>query len=173
MKNKKKNHSLYTATYVHAQELFRPLGEIETLEGIKEGVENTNYLVNLTDSKKYILTIFEKRTKEVDLPYFNNLMKLFYDNNISCPLSVTIDNKNLFKIKGKPCCIYTFVEGRPLKDINNQQLKSLGKSIADLHQAGNSSKLFRKNMMFLPTSKYITKNISNLTLKLIRSLKLS
>ena len=93
-------------------------------------------------------------------------MKLFYDNNISCPLSVTIDNKNLFKIKGKPCCIYTFVEGRPLKNINNQQLKSLGKSIADLHQAGNSSKLFRKNMMLLPTWKYITKSFSNVNPKI-------
>ena len=159
--------AVYTSvTYKDAQELFRPLGEIEILEGIKEGVENTNYLVNLTDSKKYILTIFEKRTKEVDLPYFNNLMKLFYDNNISCPLSVTIDNKNLFKIKGKPCCIYTFVEGRPLKDINNQQLKSLGKSIAGLHQAGNSSKLFRKNMMLLPTWKYITEKFSNVNPKI-------
>ena len=159
--------AVYTSvTYKDAQELFSPLGEIEILEGIKEGVENTNYLVNLTDSKKYILTIFEKRTKEVDLPYFNDLMKLFYDNNISCPLSVTIDNKNLFKIKGKPCCIYTFVEGRPLKDINNQQLKSLGKSIADLHQAGNSSKLFRKNMMLLPTWKYITEKFSNVNPKI-------
>ena len=159
--------AVYTSvTYKDAQELFRPLGEIEILEGIKEGVENTNYLVNLTDSKKYILTIFEKRTKEVDLPYFNNLMKLFYDNNISCPLSITIDDKNLFKIKGKPCCIYTFVEGRPLKDINNQQLKSLGKSIADLHQAGNSSKLFRKNMMLLPTWKYITEKFSNVNPKI-------
>ena len=159
--------AVYTSvTYKDAQELFRPLGEIEKLEGIKEGVENTNYLVNLTGSKKYILTIFEKRTKEVDLPYFNNLMKLFYDNNISCPLSVTIDNKNLFKIKGKPCCVYTFVEGRPLRDINKQQLYSLGKSIADLHRAGNSSKLFRKNMMLIPTWKYITEKFSNINPKI-------
>ena len=129
--------AVYTSvTYKDAQELFRPLGEIEILEGIKEGVENTNYLVNLTDSKKYILTIFEKRTKEVDLPYFNNLMKLFYDNNISCPLSVTIDNKNLFKIKGKPCCIYTFVEGPLifLLLLNNSLIRGTPRTVCDAEE---------------------------------------
>ena len=57
-----------------AQELFQPLGKIIEFEGIKEGVENTNYLVKLSDNKKFILTLFEKRTEEQDLPYFNNLI---------------------------------------------------------------------------------------------------
>ena len=56
-----------TITQTEAQQLFKPLGEIKKFEGIREGVENTNYLVHLDDSKKYILTIFEKRTNEKDL----------------------------------------------------------------------------------------------------------
>ena len=94
--------AVYTeVSFSEAQELFQPLGKIFEFEGIKEGVENTNYLVKLSDNKKFILTLFEKRTEEKDLPYFNNLMKLFYDNGISCPLSLTLNNKNLFKIKFK------------------------------------------------------------------------
>ena len=143
-----------------AQELFQPLGKIIEFEGIKEGVENTNYLVKLSDNKKFILTLFEKRTEEQDLPYFNNLMKLFYDNGISCPLSLTLNNKNLFKIKGKPCCIYSFIEGRPVVKPNLEQLKSLGNSIAKLHQFGDHSELFRENMMLLPTWKFITSQFS-------------
>ena len=107
-----------TITQTEAQQLFKPLGEIKKFEGIREGVENTNYLVHLNDSKKYILTIFEKRTNEKDLPYFNKLMKLFHTNGVSCPLSVTIKNEDLFRINEKPCCIYSFVEGRPLLEIN-------------------------------------------------------
>ncbi len=149
-----------------AQELFQPLGKIIEFEGIKEGVENTNYLVKLNDNKKFILTLFEKRTKEQDLPYFNNLMKLFYDNGISCPLSLTLNNKNLFKIKGKPCCIYSFIEGRPIVKPNLEQLKSLGNSIARLHQFGDHSKLFRENMMLLPTWKFITSQFSKNETKL-------
>ncbi len=143
-----------------AQELFQPLGKIIEFEGIKEGVENTNYLVKLSDNKKFILTLFEKRTEEQDLPYFNNLMKLFYDNGISCPLSLTLNNKNLFKIKGKPCCIYSFIEGSPVMKPNLEQLKSLGNSIAKLHQFGDYSELFRENMMLLPTWKFITSQFS-------------
>ncbi len=149
-----------------AQELFQPLGKIIEFEGIKEGVENTNYLVKLSDNKKFILTLFEKRTEVQDLPYFNNLMKLFYDNGISCPLSLTLNNKNLFKIKSKSCCIYSFIEGRPVVKPNLEQLKSLGDSIAKLHQFGDHSELFRENMMLLPTWKFITSQFSKNETKL-------
>tara|TARA_B100001093_G_scaffold59300_1_gene50084 strand:+ start:754 stop:960 length:207 start_codon:yes stop_codon:yes gene_type:complete len=45
--------------------LFDKMGEIQSIEGIKEGVENTNYLITLKSQKKFIFTIFEKRTKGV------------------------------------------------------------------------------------------------------------
>ena len=34
------------------------LGKIKKFKGIKKGIENTNYLINIKN-KKYILTIFE------------------------------------------------------------------------------------------------------------------
>ena len=53
------------------QTLFNKIGKIKSIEGIQEGVENTNYKISLEDETKYILTIFEKRTKKSDLPFFN------------------------------------------------------------------------------------------------------
>ena len=41
-----------------AQELFQPLGKIIEFEGIKEGVENTNYLVKLSNNKKFFVLDF-------------------------------------------------------------------------------------------------------------------
>ena len=39
------------------------IGNLEKFEGIKEGIENTNYLI-IVDKKKYILTVYEKRVKK-------------------------------------------------------------------------------------------------------------
>ena len=49
------------------------IGELNSFEGIQEGIENTNYFL-LVNNKKYILTIYEKRVKEEDLPFFSKLM---------------------------------------------------------------------------------------------------
>ena len=45
------------------------LGKLETFKGIEEGIENTNYFISV-GGKKFILTIYEKRVKSKDLPFF-------------------------------------------------------------------------------------------------------
>ena len=52
---------------------FFNIGKIISYHGIKEGIENTNYLI-FTKRQKFILTIFEKRVKKKDLPFFMKLM---------------------------------------------------------------------------------------------------
>ena len=49
------------------------IGKIISFNGIKKGIENTNYLLK-TKYKKYILTIFGKRVEKKDIPFFMNLM---------------------------------------------------------------------------------------------------
>ena len=60
------------------------LGKIISFKGIKKGIENTNYIIR-TKNNKYILTIFEKRVKKKDLPFFMSLMDQLSNNNINCP----------------------------------------------------------------------------------------
>ena len=38
-------------------------------------MENTNYLLTLEDDERFILTVFEKRVAEADLPFFTGLME--------------------------------------------------------------------------------------------------
>ena len=45
------------------------LGDVTKLEGIEQGVENTNYHLHTT-AGHYILTMFEKRVDPVNLPFF-------------------------------------------------------------------------------------------------------
>ena len=55
------------------------IGEPVSCKGIAEGVENSNYLLRTTgkDSKggTFILTLYEKRVKLEDLPFFIGLMQ--------------------------------------------------------------------------------------------------
>jgi homoserine kinase type II len=62
------------------------IGRLKEFGGIEEGIENTNYFL-LVDNKKYILTIYEKRVKEKDLPFFSQLMSSL---NAQCILKAII-----------------------------------------------------------------------------------
>ena len=43
--------------------------KITHFKGIKKGIENTNYLLK-TKKNKFILTIFEKRVSDKEIPFF-------------------------------------------------------------------------------------------------------
>ena len=47
------------------------LGKLDSFKGIEEGIENTNYFLSI-NKKKFILTIYEKRVKSKDLPFFSS-----------------------------------------------------------------------------------------------------
>ena len=63
---------------------FYNLGQLEKYEGIIEGIENTNYKI-VCNGTPYILTIFEKRVKEIDLPFFVELKLYLNENTFKCP----------------------------------------------------------------------------------------
>jgi homoserine kinase type II len=68
--------SVFTkVSYPELQEFLRryPLGEPLGLQGIGEGVENSNFYVD-TEFGRYVLTLFE-RLNHADLPFFLDLME--------------------------------------------------------------------------------------------------
>ena len=123
------------------------LGKIKTFKGIKKGIENTNYTLK-TKNKKYILTIFEKRVKKKDLPFFMKLMDKLNDFNIHCPKPLKNKNgKYLTTLKNKSACIVTFVKGKDKNNLNIKDCYEVGKNVAKLHIASGKIKLFRKNSL--------------------------
>ena len=141
--------------------LFQEYDGIEQLNGITEGVENTNYLVETNNQKKFIFTIFEKRTNENDLPFFHKAMNEFNQNGITCPTPIIINKNDIFKIKKKPCAIYSFIEGRQITTLNKEALISLSKNISVIHNIGSQSNLFRENNMLLTSWKFIINKFKN------------
>ena len=66
-------------------------GSLENFKGVLEGVENTNYKI-ITSQDTFILTIFEKRVKEQELPFFIELQNHYFARHF---------HTNNFREKGK------------------------------------------------------------------------
>ena len=67
------------------------LGQVRSFKGIAEGVENSNYLLH-ADAGQFILTLYEKRVKEGDLPFFIGLMEHLAERGVTCPQPVRAKN---------------------------------------------------------------------------------
>jgi len=125
------------------------IGHLKKLIGIKKGIENTNYLL-ITNKNKFILTIYEKRVKNKELPFFMHLMKKLNAKQINCPKPIlNKKRKFLFTVEKKLASITSFVHGKEKKNHSLNESKIIGNNIAKLHLATKNIKLYRKNNLSL------------------------
>jgi homoserine kinase type II len=147
------------------------LGRIIKFQGIKKGIENTNYLL-ITNKNKYILTIFEKRVKRKDLPFFMQLMDSLYNQKINCPKPLKDkDGKYLTLIKKKTACVVTFLKGKDKQKLDVKNCYEVGKNIGKFHKASNKLKLYRRNSMSINSLNSLLKSINFKSKKITPNLK--
>ena len=121
------------------------IGEVVALKGIAEGVENSNFLLQTT-SGSYILTLYEKRVRAEDLPFFLSLMGHLQSKGIPCPLPITArDGMQLRTLCGRPACITSFLEGMWPKKIKPYHLGELGAALGRFHKASEDFQMSRAN----------------------------
>ena len=140
--------AIYTKVDTHEAKFILKnynLGELKKIQGIKKGIENTNYLL-ITTTGKFILTLFEKRVQAKELPFFMNLMLSLNDRKILCPKPIKNKNKKtLFQVKNRQAAICSFVYGKEKNSHTLSECRSIGKNIAKLHMVGKKIKLHRAN----------------------------
>ncbi|MET4807103.1 homoserine kinase [Limibacillus sp. MBR-115] len=125
------------------------IGEMLSLKGIAEGVENSNYVLH-TASGYYILTLYEKRVDPADLPFFLGLMEHLAEAGISCPVPIKgRDGSALRELCGRPAAIISFLDGLWPKRIHPWHCQRLGAALAELHLAGESFQIRRDNALSL------------------------
>jgi homoserine kinase type II len=143
--------------------------KIIDFKGIKQGIENTNYLLK-SKKNKFILTIFEKRVSKKEIPFFMKLMDQLNTFKINCPYPIKNKNGNyLINIKNKTACIVSFLDGKDKKSLNLKNCYEIGKMIAQMHLSTRKIKLYRKNSMgiknldpLLNSIKFKSKKFTNL-----------
>jgi homoserine kinase type II len=123
------------------------IGELRSYKGIAEGVENSNFLLHTT-AGNFILTLYEKRVAEADLPFFLALMEHLASRGITCPQPVK--NKQggvLGRLAGRPAAIVTFLDGLWIRRPNAGHCAAVGEALAGLHLAGKDFPKRRPNAL--------------------------
>lgn len=137
--------SVFTpVTDSQAQQFLRDyaLGDLESLEGIAAGVENSNFFLTTTTGE-YVLTLFEKQSPN-DLPFYLHLMEFLTDNDFNCPRpqprggpAKTHDGHNLFgMLNGKPAAIVSKLAGGAILSPTADDCHEVGALLARMHDIG-------------------------------------
>lgn len=125
------------------------IGRLISSKGIAEGVENSNYLI-LTDRSPYILTLYEKRVRADDLPFFIGLMEHLAERGVPCPTPIRDrDGVALKELKGRPAALVSFLKGLSPRRVRPEHCSALGRALAELHLQGTGFALRRENDLSL------------------------
>jgi homoserine kinase type II len=125
------------------------LGELLSFKGIAEGVENTNYIIHASRGP-FILTLYEKRVRREDLPFFLGLMEHLAARGVSCPTPVRdLEGRNLKELAGRPAALVTFLEGFWVRRPTVAHCAAVGRALAQLHMGGEGFALKRANALGL------------------------
>ena len=121
------------------------LGQLLSIAGIAEGVENSNFLLR-TKKANFILTLYEKRVDEAELPYFLGLMDYLSKTGLQCPVPIKdCTGQVLQSCAGRVAAIVSFLDGTSQKFPNAEKCAELGRALAHFHLDSTPFKIKRAN----------------------------
>lgn len=121
------------------------IGAALACEGISEGVENTNYKLT-TAQGRYILTIFEKRVAEADLPFFMGVMERLAARDFPAPMPIAArTGAHVVRAAGKPAAIVSFLDGAWPRVWGVAHCAAVGDALARMHVALDGFEVSRAN----------------------------
>ena len=123
------------------------IGAPLSLKGVAEGIENSNFLLE-TETGRFILTIYEKRVRADDLPYFLDLLTWLSQHGF--PVADR-QGRTLKSVRGKPAAIVTFLPGLSVRRPNAAHCREAGAGLAWLHMAASGFARTRENTLGQPS----------------------
>lgn len=136
------------------------LGPLRYAIGIAQGVENTNYLLGVgaddgAEEKKYILTVYEKRTQPQDLPFFLALLEHVAQQAIACPRPIARRDGTVLGLLGqkpreqKHAALFSFLPGQSRTQLEAVHCGAAGAALSALHRATANFSGTRENVLSL------------------------
>jgi homoserine kinase type II len=113
------------------------LGELVSLEGISSGIENTNYFLT-TDQGEYVLTLFERLTRE-QLPFYLHLMKHLAEQGMAVPKpQANAQGEILLSVGDKPAAVVNRLAGTSQSEPSAAHCHAMGQTLAHMHLAARN-----------------------------------
>lgn len=111
------------------------VGPLISAKGIAEGVENSNYLVDAKGGR-FILTLYEKRVDERDLPFFISLIDHLAEKGNPVPrILPDLSGQHVQTLCGRPACLIQFLDGVSVSRPTSRQAFAAGEALARMHCA--------------------------------------
>ncbi len=137
------------------------LGQLLSYRGIAEGVENSNFMVHL-EGGQFILTLYEKRVKEGELPFFVGLMDHLSGKGLACPRPVhRTDGAVIGRVAGRPAAMVTFLEGVWPRQPQPIHCAGVGEALARMHLAVSDFGGCRRNGLSLSDWRPLFEQVGN------------
>ena len=116
------------------------LGPLTDLQGIRSGIENTNYYATTTRGQ-WVLTLFERLPAE-QLPYYLRLMQHLAAHGVPVPApQPDAQGSLLHRAGGKPAAVVTRLPGSHRLLPDGDHCAQVGAMLARMHLAGASFEL--------------------------------
>ncbi len=110
------------------------IGTVVSCKGIAEGVENSNFLLETTGGR-FILTLYEKRVSEGDLPFFVDLLNYLADQGRPVPAMIRDGEGNAIQqVSGRAACIIQFLPGISVTQPTPNQCEAAGAALGAMHR---------------------------------------
>jgi homoserine kinase type II len=107
-------------------------GELQALQPVHAGIENTNYFVT-TSRGAWVLTLFERLTHE-QLPFYLRLMQHLARHRLPVPEPrAAADGTLVHTLRGKPAALCTRLNGRHVDAPGTHHCAALGHALVGLH----------------------------------------
>ena len=108
------------------------IGDLVSLSGIADGIENTNYALTTTHGD-YIFTIFENIDKN-EIEQYLLFMNYLYSQDLMCPKVEKTNDEKLFEIiHNKPSAVIQKLEGKSLHQTSNYDCELVGSLLGEFH----------------------------------------
>ena len=123
---------------------------------------NTNYFLYTTQNT-FVLTLFEKRVNEKDLPYFLNLMTHMNIQGIKCPQVIFDNDGNALRtLRGKKAVLISFLDGQSVAgNISTENCRKIGLLSAKMHMATQNFPMHRPNDLGLQGWQHLQQDIGD------------